>query len=271
MLTLERLAARRIRIRGLVQGVGFRPSMHRLATALGLNGWVCNDDEGVLIHVEGPQPALDAFTRCLPKAIPFAARVEAIAEEPAASEEADDFRILVQATANTSSILARIPNDSAMCADCRADVLDPANRRFRHPFASCTNCGPRYSIIQEMPYERHLTSMAGFCLCPKCGAEYENAGDRRFHAEPIACSTCGPRLNGSDHWQSIAARRRGIGIGQDHRDQRTWRVSVSCARGRRSRRVATAGAQTSSGEAVRGNGALDRGGGTTRAHLAYGT
>src|ERR1019366_684507 len=182
MLTLERLVARRIRIRGLVQGVGFRPSVHRLATALKLNGWICNDGAGVMIHLEGIKTALDAFTRRLPFAAPSAARIETIAEEAVVCEGVGDFRIRVEASTSATSILARVPTDRALCADCRTDVLEQANRRYRHPFASCTNCGPRYSILAEMPYERHHTSMEGFCLCGECRAEYEDPDNRRFHA-----------------------------------------------------------------------------------------
>ena len=221
MLTLERLVARRIRIRGLVQGVGFRPSVHRLATALKLNGWICNDGAGVMIHLEGIKTALDAFTRRLPFAAPSAARIETIAEEAVVCEDVGDFRIRVEASTSATSILARVPTDRALCADCRTDVLEQANRRYRHPFASCTNCGPRYSILAEMPYERHHTSMEGFCLCGECRAEYEDPDNRRFHAEPIACPVCGPRVKSSDmamtavadEWKSLTAAAEALRAG----------------------------------------------------------
>jgi hydrogenase maturation protein HypF len=172
--------------------------MHRLATALKLKGWVCNDGMGVMIHIEGSQAALAAFTRSLSAAIPPAARVEAIEEQAAGCEGVADFRIRASATTIAAPMLVRVPTDRALCADCRADVLDPTNRRSRHAFASCTLCGPRYSIIQEMPYERHHTSMERFPLCQICGTEYDDADNRRFHAEPIACPACGPRLKSSD-------------------------------------------------------------------------
>jgi len=190
-----RLIAKRIRIRGLVQGVGFRPAMHRLATTLNVNGWVCNDGNGVLIHVEGPVAYLDAFSQQLTSAIPTPAHVEAISEEPATCEDVADFQIRVHTDIAPSSVNARVPIDRAICGECRADVQDPTNRRYRHAFATCTQCGPRFSIIREMPYERHHTSMAGFGLCKECAVEYEDADNRRFHAEPIACVACGPRLS----------------------------------------------------------------------------
>jgi hydrogenase maturation protein HypF len=213
MFTLERPVARRIRIRGLVQGVGFRPAVHRLAAALKLNGWVVNDGAGLMIHIEGFKAALDAFTRRLPTAIPSAASIEGIADEAAVWTDLDDFCIRVEAKGSDEPIFARIPTDRVLCADCRADILDQTNRRYLHPFATCTNCGPRYSIVQEMPYERHHTGMQSFSLCRGCIAEYEDAGDRRFHAEPIACPSCGPRLKSSglavtapaDNWKAIVA------------------------------------------------------------------
>ncbi len=222
MHPLDHLVARRIRIRGLVQGVGFRPSVHRLAMALKLNGWVCNDGTGVMIHLEGLKPDLDEFTRRLSSAIPSAARVEAIAEETVACEKVGDFSIRAGSRTTTTSMLVRVPPDHALCADCRADILDQPNRRYRHSFASCTNCGPRYSIIKNMPYERHHTSMEGFCLCQACSAEYEEADNRRFHAEPIACPACGPRLKAShlattadaDDWKSLTAAAEALRSGR---------------------------------------------------------
>ena len=192
MRTSESLVARRIRVRGLVQGVGFRPSVHRLATGLGLTGWVCNDDMGVLIHLEGPQSDLDAFLCRLPAAIPSAARVESVVQEPALREEAKCFRICASATRPAWPLRVRVPVDRAICTECRADVLNHANRRHCHPFATCTRCGPRYSIIREMPYERLHTSMSGYRMCSECESEYQAPPDRRFHAEPIACLACGP-------------------------------------------------------------------------------
>lgn len=220
MFTLERSIARRIRVRGLVQGVGFRPSVHRLATSLNLNGWVGNDDSGVMIHVEGFHAALVEFTQRLPSAVPSAAQLEAISEEEAECENARHFCIRVGTTTTATFMLARVPTDRAVCAACQADVLDRANRRTRHPFASCTNCGPRYSIIQKMPYERRHTGMASFVLCQGCRMEYEDPGNRRFHAEPIACPVCGPRLNSSDSttdgddWRSLLAAAEALRSGQ---------------------------------------------------------
>jgi len=201
-----------MRIRGLVQGVGFRPAMYRLATAVKLNGWVCNDGVGVLIHLEGASTALDMFRRRLPSVLPRAACVESIAEKSADCEGQSDFRIRAETLVNEGSIQVRIPPDRALCASCRLDVLSEANRRYRHSFASCIECGPRYSILEEIPYERHCTSMAAFRMCRGCAAEYGDKEDRRFHAEPIACPDCGPHLAYSvfatdvrDDWHALMA------------------------------------------------------------------
>lgn len=193
----DRLAVR-LRIRGLVQGVGFRPAIYRLAASLDLGGSVCNDGCGVLVHLEGPSPAIDAFRRRLQNAVPPAARIESITESMADYQGWTSFRIQVSEADEDEPAIARVPADRAMCADCQRDVVDPSNRRYRHAFASCTACGPRYSILDRLPYERRNTSMAGFEMCLACKSEYEAERDRRFHAEPIACPDCGPQLTFKD-------------------------------------------------------------------------
>ncbi|HKB93284.1 MAG TPA: carbamoyltransferase HypF [Gaiellaceae bacterium] len=185
---------RRFRARGVVQGVGFRPFVHRLARAHGLGGFVLNDGAGVVIEAEGPPPELDAFAEELVAAAPGLAHVaslEALAVEPI-SEAA--FAILESADGGGAAAAA-IPPDVATCDDCLRELFDPADRRYRYPFLNCTQCGPRLTIVRSVPYDRARTTMAAFDLCPDCRREYEDPSDRRFHAEPIACPVCGPRLS----------------------------------------------------------------------------
>jgi hydrogenase maturation protein HypF len=181
-----------IRVRGLVQGVGFRPTVWRLAQAFGLTGEVKNDGEGVLIRAWGPPEALARFEAALVKEPPPLARIDAI-ERSALGDGGvpETFRIVAS---EAGAIATGVAPDAATCPACLEDVLDPANRRYRYAFANCTHCGPRLSIVRAIPYDRGATSMAAFQMCPDCRAEYENPADRRFHAEPIACPRCGPRL-----------------------------------------------------------------------------
>ena len=181
-----------IRVRGLVQGVGFRPSVWRLARKLGLSGEVLNDGEGVLIRVWGRQAQLDVFCQRLRTDAPPLARIDAI--ERQANPQApvsDSFQIAVS---QTGAVLTGIVPDAASCPQCLAEVFDPAERRYRYAFANCTHCGPRLSIVRAIPYDRANTSMSIFALCEACREEYENPADRRFHAQPIACPVCGPQL-----------------------------------------------------------------------------
>ncbi len=200
--TVER---RRIRVRGVVQGVGFRPFVHRVAAREGLGGRVWNDGEGVVVEVEGPVLALDAFTRALSDEAPPLARVASTAAERIALVGEHGFAVVASHDGAGSAI---VPPDVATCEDCLRELFDPADRRHRYPFVNCTNCGPRLTIVTRVPYDRPNTTMAGFPLCPDCRREYEDPTDRRFHAEPIACPACGPRLS-MPLEEAVAALREG--------------------------------------------------------------
>jgi hydrogenase maturation protein HypF len=179
------------RVRGQVQGVGFRPFVWREAVALGLRGTVRNDAEGVLIEAWGPPAALDALERALATRLPPLASVTAIERGPLAGAAPAGFSIV--ATAGGAA-RTRVAPDAATCPACLAEIADPAGRRHGYAFTNCTHCGPRFSIVTGIPYDRAATTMAGFALCPACAAEYADPTDRRFHAQPIACPACGPRL-----------------------------------------------------------------------------
>jgi len=182
---------RRLRVRGQVQGVGFRPTVYRLATELGLGGRVLNDGAGVEIELEGTDEALDRFTVRLRGEAPRLARIDTIDATPMVALGERTFRIDASAG---GPVTTGVTPDAGICADCLADLLDPANRRWRYAFTNCTHCGPRYTITRELPYDRPNTSMARFMQCPACQAEYDAPTDRRFHAQPNACPECGPRL-----------------------------------------------------------------------------
>ena len=183
----------RVRVRGTVQGVGFRPYVYRMAGELGLGGFVLNDAHGVLAEVEGDDAAVRIFLRRLRAEAPPLAVVEDVSfQELAASGEAG---FTIRESPHGEAPDAPVTPDTAVCADCRRELGDPADRRYRYPFINCTNCGPRFTIVRGVPYDRPLTTMAGFAMCPACRAEYEDPGDRRFHAQPNACPACGPRVS----------------------------------------------------------------------------
>lgn len=180
-----------IRVRGIVQGVGFRPTVWRLARELGIRGAVWNDAAGVLIHAWGGPAALAEFVRRIAGEPPPLAQVDAIETTPLSADAAPDrFEIVASGTGTIATGVAR---DAATCPDCLAEVMDPADRRYRYPFTNCTHCGPRLSIVRAIPYDRVHTSMAAFAMCPACRAEYDDPANRRFHAQPNACPACGPR------------------------------------------------------------------------------
>jgi hydrogenase maturation protein HypF len=184
---------RRLSITGVVQGVGFRPFVWRRATRLGLSGFVENTPAGVVAEVQGPGDAVAAFVATLAADAPPLAVIERVAAEeipPQLTEPPGWFRILESAAGDGPRTL--VPADIATCEACLAEMRDPADRRHGHAFINCTDCGPRFTIIEWMPYDREATTMRGFAMCPRCAAEYGDPGDRRFHAEPIACPACGP-------------------------------------------------------------------------------
>jgi hydrogenase maturation protein HypF len=181
---------REIRVRGRVQGVGFRPFVWVVARELGLFGEVFNDAEGVLIRVAGPAKALAELRRRLRDEAPALALVESIDTKPFSGVLPPDFRILAS---REGPARTQVSPDAKICAACAADIADPANRRARYPFATCTHCGPRFSIVTSIPYDRANTTMAAFGLCAECAAEYGDPAYRRYHAQPIACPACGPR------------------------------------------------------------------------------
>jgi len=182
-----------LHIAGIVQGVGFRPFVFRLAAELGLTGWVRNSPAGVELELQGRAEQLAGFRQRLQAELPPLAVISSLESRdlPVVPDETG-FAILASSDGRRE---ARIAPDSALCADCLRELSDPADRRYRHPFITCTNCGPRWTIVTGIPYDRPLTTMAPFPLCPACGAEYGNPRDRRFHAQPIACPDCGPRLS----------------------------------------------------------------------------
>ena len=182
----------RIAIRGAVQGVGFRPFVYRLATDLGLAGWVLNSPHGVFIEVEGEKPTLDAFLLRLERERPPRASVHSLECSFLDPVSYQGFEIRESAAGGEATTLV-LP-DIATCEDCLREIFDPKNRRYRYPFTNCTNCGPRFSIIEGLPYDRANTSMKAFAMCPQCGREYSDPFDRRFHAQPNACPACGPSL-----------------------------------------------------------------------------
>jgi hydrogenase maturation protein HypF len=191
---MRETAAQRVRIEvdGTVQGVGFRPFVYRLARELELAGWIRNTMNGVLIEVEGDSQTVETFFRRLLVEAPPAACVEAVNQHVIPVLNETGFAIYSGAESGRRALV--IPPDLAACADCLRELTDPSDRRFRYPFLTCTQCGPRYSLLKQMPYERRHTTMNGFSLCSACQIEYDTKIDRRFHAEPIACPVCGPHV-----------------------------------------------------------------------------
>ena len=258
--TADASARRRIQVTGVVQGVGFRPFVYRLARELGLAGFVRNDGGGVTIEVEGALPVLDEFARRLATTAPSLARVDAVTAGALPRSLRSEAGFTIVETAGGRATTAIGP-DTAVCPDCLAELFDPADRRWRYAFINCTNCGPRYTITRGLPYDRAQTSMAAFGQCPACLAEYRAPDHRRFHAEPNACPACGPRLallapDGAplDAVDPVAATvlrlaRGGIvaikGLGGFH---------LACDAAQRRGGGAPARAQVARGQAVRGDG-----------------
>ncbi|MGB5684250.1 MAG: acylphosphatase, partial [Candidatus Electrothrix sp.] len=193
-----------IRVQGLVQGVGFRPFVSRLATEMGLSGWVRNTSAKVEILLQGQTSIIENFLTRLTKEAPPLARIDAISSELDVSEGQDtdlyanqytNFTILPSADQpGKCQPITPVPPDASLCSDCAQELLTPSDRRYLYPFISCTNCGPRFTIIQDLPVDRQNTVMQNFPLCPACQTEYDNPLDRRFHAQASACPVCGPCL-----------------------------------------------------------------------------
>ncbi|MGE5134607.1 MAG: carbamoyltransferase HypF [Gemmatimonadota bacterium] len=181
-----------IRVEGIVQGVGFRPFVYSLATSLGLGGLVGNDADGVFAEVEGPPAAVTAFLARLEQDAPALARIERVRTRDLPPAGSGGFTIVPSESGGSRRAL--VSADTATCADCLRELTDPADRRYRYPFINCTNCGPRFTIVRNVPYDRSRTTMVGFAMCGRCAAEYHDPADRRFHAQPVCCPACGPRL-----------------------------------------------------------------------------
>jgi hydrogenase maturation protein HypF len=194
----------RIVVRGAVQGVGFRPFIHGQATARGLWGWVRNAPEGVIIEVEGTADRVAGLVRAIREAPPAHARVADMAVRDIAPTGEAGFAIRASETGGARQ--AEVLPDLATCDACLAELLNPTDRRYRYPFINCTHCGPRYSLVEDMPYDRARTAMRRFAMCPACQAEYDDPANRRFHAEPNACPECGPRLALWDRSGAVLAR-----------------------------------------------------------------
>ncbi|MHB8865648.1 MAG: carbamoyltransferase HypF [Pirellulaceae bacterium] len=192
--SVRRLA---ISVQGIVQGVGFRPFVYNLAQGSGLGGWVANESDAVRIEIQGPAAAVSAFVESLRAACPPAAQVEQVdvVEMPLVADgPTTPAAFVIRPSGTSASPRPTIPADLATCSACRAEIAEPTERRFRYPFTNCTNCGPRWSILTGLPYDRSRTSMDVFEMCEACQAQYAHPEDRRFHAQPIACPTCGPQL-----------------------------------------------------------------------------
>jgi hydrogenase maturation protein HypF len=186
----------RLTVRGVVQGVGFRPFVHRLASGLGLAGWVNNSNEGVQLEVEGPTQAVESFRLRLELEKPPRSVIHGVESSWLSPAGYRVFAIVSSESGGEKGAL--VPPDIATCPDCLRDIFAPDNRRFRYPFTACAHCGPRFTVVESLPYDRANTSMRHFALCPACQAEFDNPSDRRFHAQTNACPVCGPRL---ELWQ----------------------------------------------------------------------
>jgi hydrogenase maturation protein HypF len=180
-------------VAGVVQGVGFRPFVYSLATSLGLSGLVGNDVDGVFAEIEGSAEAVAKFLVLLEQEAPPLARIERVTTRALGLTGSSGFVIAPSVPGGQRQTL--VSADSATCDDCLRELADPADRRYQYPFINCTNCGPRFTIVRDLPYDRPLTTMSGFAMCARCAAEYHNPADRRFHAQPVCCPDCGPRLS----------------------------------------------------------------------------
>ena len=202
------MKASRIQINGIVQGVGFRPFVYRIAMENNLNGWVQNTSGGVIIEVEGRDEDLRQFISLLQLDLPPLARVETFREETIPHTGYSGFAI--KPSEKISQAYSLVSPDAAICPDCARELFDPRDRRYRYPFINCTNCGPRFTIIRDMPYDRPYTTMSTFPMCPDCDHEYHDPLDRRFHAQPIACPVCGPQVTLLDASGRLAEKEEAV-------------------------------------------------------------
>lgn len=209
----------RLEVKGIVQGVGFRPFVHRLTQRLCLSGWVRNTTYGAQLELEGPQSALERFVEALEEEKPPLAVIHHVGRTDGLPCQGDSgFQILTSARVSGNDAL--VSPDVATCPDCLRELFDPVDRRHRYPFINCTNCGPRFTIIRDIPYDRGNTSMAAFPMCPDCAEEYGDIGDRRYHAQPDCCPVCGPKVDYLDcngnicKGDPVAAARQALRMGQ---------------------------------------------------------
>jgi hydrogenase maturation protein HypF len=202
------IIARKIFIQGIVQGVGFRPFVYEQAVSNHLLGWVRNSSAGVEIEVNGTPGEVNALLDALHFRLPPLARIDNIQVENISPDAYTDFQIISSQPKPGEFI--PISPDICICSDCLHELFDPANRRYRYPFINCTNCGPRFTIIEDIPYDRPMTTMKEFPMCPECGSEYKNPLDRRFHAQPTACAECGPQLSFVVNGKEIAVKENAL-------------------------------------------------------------
>jgi len=202
---------RHVTVTGVVQGVGFRPFVHRIATELGLAGFVGNNSGAVFLEVQGQRARVEEFGRRLRAEAPPLAHINTVSVDDVPVIAVDtthvrEFQIVASQTSTVADTpKTPIPADVAVCDECLAELFDPHDRRYRHPFITCTNCGPRFTIIDKLPYDRSATTMSAFGMCDRCAAEYRDPADRRFHAQPIACPDCGPSLS---FWSAAGGPRK---------------------------------------------------------------
>jgi hydrogenase maturation protein HypF len=215
------VSALRVQVRGQVQGVGFRPFVHRLAVRHGLGGWVRNESGAVEIEIEGGAPELAKFLRGLEQEAPPLARIEAVRAEPC--DPTGNQRFSIVGSVMRADERLPVPPDTTLCAACEAELFDPANRRYRYPFITCTDCGPRFTVIEALPYDRERTSMAAFRQCFECLREYQDPNDRRYRSETNSCPACGPRL-----WFEAAGAPADTAQGEDALEAAARLIRAGC-------------------------------------------
>jgi hydrogenase maturation protein HypF len=202
--------AKHILVKGIVQGVGFRPFVYGLATRYHLHGWVCNTSGGVEISVDGPRDTVERFIQSLSSEKPPLAKIDSLEVNEAPSDPSSVFEI--RESQDVDGAYQPLSADIAICPECERELFNPNDRRYLYPFINCTHCGPRFTIIKNIPYDRPNTTMGDFLMCEHCHTEYVDPLDRRFHAQPIACPDCGPLPNARDIHSLTADRISSIEI-----------------------------------------------------------